>query len=454
MTINITDEDTVTDVVNNSAVGVRGRLWRLHPSDVREIAITASAEILRLEAIRVAAVDTLTLNPDEQVLCYRGTGQWLANHTMLQISTGRRIAALGKALRSFPEIEDQFDAGDLTFEHAALIVAFCESPPKAMPDAALPYCRDTLLAAASGTEATTVKLRYAISVLEHMFESDDPPPSEDTDRNELRISPTLNGRVAVRGDFDGVTGEMLLSALSNLSMPTPAEDGTPDKRPAATRNADAMAELIRRYLDNAATGIDGGQRPHLNVHINAKDLAYHRECATTSDGSTPVPSEDDDPGMLDLDFHDLDKQDLDVGHMPWMGPLSVGRTRMIACDCMLSSVLLDENGAPLDVTPLKRLVTAAQRTALIARDKGCAFPGCDCVPAWTDAHHIKHWAKGGPTVMDNLVLLCRTHHTLMHRKPGFTGQWEIRMGTDHLPWFIPPPGIDPDRKPRRSTTRL
>lgn len=453
MTINIT-EDTVTDVVNNSAVGVRGRLWRLHPSDVREIAITASAEILRLEAIRVAAVDTLTLNPDEQVLCYRGTGQWLANHTMLQISTGRRIAALGKALRSFPEIEDQFDAGDLTFEHAALIVAFCESPPKTMPDAALPYCRDTLLAAASGTEATTVKLRYALSVLEHMFESDDPPPSEDTDRNELRISPTLNGRVAVRGDFDGVTGEMLLSALSNLSMPTPAEDGTPDKRPAATRNADAMAELIRRYLDNAATGIDGGQRPHLNVHINAKDLAYHRECATTGDGSTPVPSEDDDPGMLDLDFHDLDKQDLDVGHMPWMGPLSIGRTRMIACDCMLSSVLLDENGAPLDVTPLKRLVTAAQRTALIARDKGCAFPGCDCVPAWTDAHHIKHWAKGGPTVMDNLVLLCRTHHTLMHRKPGFTGQWEIRMGTDHLPWFIPPPGIDPDRKPRRSTTRL
>ncbi|KPH21039.1 hypothetical protein AN948_04065 [Rhodococcus sp. ADH] len=137
-----------------------------------------------------------------------------------------------------------------------------------------------------------------------------------------------------------------------------------------------------------------------------------------------------------------------------MGPLSVGRTRMIACDCMLSSVLLDGNGAPLDVTPLKRLVTAAQRTALIARDKGCAFPGCDCVPAWTDAHHIKHWAKGGPTVMDNLVLLCRTHHTLMHRKPGFTGKWEIRMGTDHLPWFIPPPGIDPDRKPLRSTTRL
>ena len=228
-------------------------------------------------------------------------------------------------------------------------MAFCESPPKAMPDAALPYCRDTLLAAASGTEATTVKLRYAISVLEHMFESDDIPPSDrHRPQRTAHLPHPQREESPSRGDFDGVTGEMLLSALSDLSMPTPAEDGTPDKRPAATRNADAMAELIRRYLDNAATGIDGGQRPHLNVHINAKDLAHHRECATTSDGSTPVPSEDDDPGMLDLDFHDLDFHDLDfhdldfhdldVGHMPWMGPLSVGRTRMIACDCMLSSV--------------------------------------------------------------------------------------------------------------------
>src|SRR3546814_13714988 len=79
-----------------------------------------------------------------------------------------------------------------------------------------------------------------------MFESDDPPTSEDTDRNELRISPTLNGRVAVRGDFDGVTGEMLLSTLSTLPMPTPAEDGTPDHPPAATPNAAAMAEPLPR----------------------------------------------------------------------------------------------------------------------------------------------------------------------------------------------------------------
>ncbi|MCJ0905573.1 HNH endonuclease signature motif containing protein [Rhodococcus sp. ARC_M6] len=447
--INDMTDDAAAGMLAGSAAGLRSRIWQLRPTDIREIAITASAEILRLEAIRVVAVDALALNPDEQVLCYRGAGRWLAANTMLQIPAGNKIAALGLALRAFPTVAAQFDAGNLTFDHTALIVAFCETPPKGMPETALPHCINTLLAAASGMEATTAKLRYAIAVLERIFESDDTPPGEDDDRNELRISPTLNGRVAIKGDVDSLTGEMLLAALSGLSMPTPAADGTPDQRSAAKRTADAFTELIRRYLDNAATGIDGGQRPHVNVHVNAKDLAEHRKCASTS-GHTSGDA-DGNP-VLDFDnLHNLD--DLDVGHMPWMGPLSITRTHMLACDCMLSTVLLDENGAPLDVSPLKRLVSAAQRTALIARDKGCAFPGCDCVPAWTDAHHITPWSQNGPTVMDNLTLLCRSHHRLVHNKSGFAGQWEIKMGSDHKPWFIPPPAIDPEQKPRRSTQR-
>ncbi|MFE5789730.1 HNH endonuclease signature motif containing protein, partial [Rhodococcus erythropolis] len=132
--------------------------------------------------------------------------------------------------------------------------------------------------------------------------------------------------------------------------------------------------------------------------------------------------------------------------------LSVSQTRLLGCDCFLSTVLLDDHGAPLDAKPGKRLVSAEQRVALIARDKGCAFPGCTCVPAWTDAHHIRHWANGGPTVMNNLVLLCRSHHRLMHRKSGFVGKWVIRIGVDNKPWFIPPPSIDPGQHPRPANT--
>ncbi|MGG7099556.1 DUF222 domain-containing protein [Rhodococcus sp. 24CO] len=447
----VSDFVSVGDVVAGSAAGVRGRLWRLRPADVRDVAVSASAEILRLEAIRVAAVDALALNPDEQVLCYRGVGRWLAANTMLQNVAGNKIAALGAALRGFPDIAAQFEAGDLSFDHAAIIVAFCESPPKGMPDSALPSCMATLLAAASGVEATTIKLRCAIAVLERIFESDETPTGEDDDLNVLRISPTLNGRVAIKGDFDALTGEMLLSALSKLSMPKPAADGTPDQRSAAKRTADAFTELIRRYLDNAVTGVDGGQRPHVNVHITAKDLAEHRECAAMRRDTAPGDDGEFYGGAFDDDEPDF--EDLDVGYMPWMGPLSVSLTRMLACDCMLSTVLMDGKGAPLDATPHKRLVTAEQRTALIARDKGCAFPNCDAVPAWCDAHHIKPWSTGGLTVMDNLTLLCRNHHRLIHSTSGFRGIWEIKIGDDHKPWFIPPSVIDPKQRPRRSTTR-
>jgi hypothetical protein len=446
----VSDFVSVGDVVAGSAVGVRGRLWRLRPAEVRDVAVCASAEILRLEAIRVAAVDELALNSDEQVLCYRGVGRWLAANTMLQNAAGNKIAALGAALRGFPDIAAQFEAGDLSLDHAAMIASFCESPPKGMPDRALPSCMKTLLAAASGVEATTIKLRYAIAVLERIFESDQAPPGEDDDLNVLRIAPTLNGRVAIKGDFDALTGEMLLSALSGLSMPKPAADGTPDQRSAAKRTADAFTELIRRYLDNAMTGVDGGQRPHVNVHITAKDLAEHRECATMR---SETASDDGEFYGSAFDDDEPDVEDLDVGYMPWMGPLSVSLTRMLACDCMLSTVLMDGNGAPLDATPHKRLVTPEQRTALIARDKGCAFPNCDAVPAWCDAHHIKPWSVGGPTVMDNLTLLCRNHHRLIHSTSGFRGIWEVKMGDDHKPWFIPPSAIDPKQRRRRSTTR-
>ena len=73
----VSDFVSVGDVVAGSAAGARGRLWQLRPAEVRDVAVSASAEILRLEAIRVAAVDELALNPDEQVLCYRGAGRWL-----------------------------------------------------------------------------------------------------------------------------------------------------------------------------------------------------------------------------------------------------------------------------------------------------------------------------------------------------------------------------------------
>jgi hypothetical protein len=77
------------------------------------------------------------------------------------------------------------------------------------------------------------------------------------------------------------------------------------------------------------------------------------------------------------------------------------------------AIVEDADGTPQSATRKTRVVPAAMRRALVARDGGCRFPGCT---NWrfVDAHHIVHWADGGDTTMDNLTLLCRKHHRFLH----------------------------------------
>jgi hypothetical protein len=90
-------------------------------------------------------------------------------------------------------------------------------------------------------------------------------------------------------------------------------------------------------------------------------------------------------------------------------------------------------------------VPTGLRRALVARDQGCAFPGCDRPPSWCDAHHCVYWSRGGPTALGNLCLLCAHHHDAVHHDG-----WEIEM-IEGLPWFIPPPIIDIEQRPRQHT---
>jgi len=81
------------------------------------------------------------------------------------------------------------------------------------------------------------------------------------------------------------------------------------------------------------------------------------------------------------------------------------------------------SGQPLSVGRARRTIPAAMRRALSLRDRGCAYPGCDRPPEWTDAHHIRHWADGGETALSNLVLLCRLHHRRVHEEG-----WKLSRG--------------------------
>ncbi|MBM4521444.1 DUF222 domain-containing protein [Rhodococcus hoagii] len=382
--------------------------------------------IEQLEALRVATVAEI----DERAvsfdtLGFRSVKQWLAANTLLEVPAAARILALGRMLSRQPEIADAFNSGEISAEHAALIGKFCETPPRGMPNEALGSCRKVLLDAASGPAATTTTVRTCISRLERIFESDELPPSEDTERNEFHASKTLNGRVSVKGDLDAVTGEMLLTALSALTKPRNPIDDPAEKRTPARQRADAFAEILRRYLDSGDAPIEGGERPHLSLHVNAADLAR-------SQSAHEWVNPDGDSDLFG---------DKDIAHLPHTGPLSIATARRLACDCHLTPIVMDD-GVPLNLGRTSRTVSKKQRRALIARDHGCAFPGCGAPPAHCEGHHITHWADGGPTDLDNLVLLCRYHHTLLHHS-----HWEVHIGPDTKPWFTPPSTVDPHKKP-------
>jgi hypothetical protein len=124
------------------------------------------------------------------------------------------------------------------------------------------------------------------------------------------------------------------------------------------------------------------------------------------------------------------------------GNVSAETARRLACDAAVVHWLEDHDGAPLSVGRKTRTVPPAIRRALQRRDRGCRFPGCSAT-RFVDAHHIHHWADGGATNLDNLVLQCRHHHRLLH-EGGFglerTGDGVLRF-TDpdgkHIP-EVPP----------------
>jgi hypothetical protein len=122
--------------------------------------------------------------------------------------------------------------------------------------------------------------------------------------------------------------------------------------------------------------------------------------------------------------------------------LSVDQALRLADEAAIAWIVHNSTGGILNYGTTQRLASPKQTLALIARDQGCAFPGCTSPPEWTERHHITPWRDGGQTDLNNLCLLCDHHHDRIN-----TGGWTITMN-DGLPWFTPPPWLDPEQKPR------
>jgi hypothetical protein len=227
---------------------------------------------------------------------------------------------------------------------------------------------------------------------------------------ELSLGRGMDGMTVVRGRLDAEGAAVLRTALDPFTGPAPSTEEGPDLRSPARRAADGLIELARRALQTGDLPDTGGQRPQVTIT---------------------------------LDWDTLRNQ-IGAAELGWGGPITPGSARRIACDAQLIPVLLGSGGQPLDVGRASHSIPTGIRRALVARDRGCAFPGCDRPPAWCDGHHIRHWADGGPTAITNLVLLCGHHHRTVHHHG-----WQARI-VDGLPVFLPPPWIDPHQSPRRN----
>jgi hypothetical protein len=130
--------------------------------------------------------------------------------------------------------------------------------------------------------------------------------------------------------------------------------------------------------------------------------------------------------------------------LQFTGPVTASTVRRIACDADIVPVLLGGGGRVLDIGRTSRVFPPHIRKAITARDGGCAFPQCTIPASWCEAHHVSYWSHGGTTGTDNGTLLCSHHHHVVHKE-----EWTIQMRSGS-PWFIPPPHVDPRRRPLRN----
>jgi hypothetical protein len=166
--------------------------------------------------------------------------------------------------------------------------------------------------------------------------------------------------------------------------------------------------------------------------------------------SKPVPGAGAARVIVKLDYDSLKAAAASAGIIGDGEPLSAGELRRACCDAGLVPVVLGSRSEVLDVGRESRLVSAGIRTALLQRDGGCVFPGCDVKPTLCEAHHITPWWAGGSTSLSNMALLCHHHHGVVEpAKFATRDQWEIRLGADGTPELLPPSRLDRERRPVR-----
>jgi hypothetical protein len=275
--------------------------------------------------------------------------------------------------------------GVLPVGKAAQIVRFHHSVRGLADPVVLEATTATLLEAARGADGLSEKdlgaaIRHALLVL-RPDRLDDEEAEVKRAHRSLTKSKGPMGMSRYTWVLDEEAAAVVDAAVDALAKPKKDQDtGVHDHRGAVTRRADALLDLVTRAV-GAPDGVARQAKTQLVVSVGLEVLEGRcRGTGLTTFGEV----------------------------------LSADVVRRLACDAQVVPVVLGSRGEVLDQGEAVRLFTRPQVRHLWLRDKHCTFPGCSKPAAWTDAHHLVHWAHGGPTDIWNAALLCRAHHSVVH----------------------------------------
>ena len=418
------------------------------PAELPAVMVELERVRAQLDAVRLEVADRLEQTGAAAEVGWASTKDFLTTVCGGRKGTGGGLLRLAAGLRDLPGVRDALDEGWLSMDKARVIVQRVAQLPRV--EEVLRAAERTLLDRAHDLDATDLDRAWPDVVDQidpdgRLLGHDQDQPRRERAAHAARFlgfTPDELGGVWCKGYGTAEDTELVKATLLPLAAPQTTEPGScggvspdlgagqrgtscpeagcahdgRDPREFGARMWDALVELCRRTQTTDVAPTTHGARPRLTVTVDHDKLRDGLHAA---------------------------------GRLPDDQSLSAAAVRRLACDADIIPVVLGGRGQVLDVGRTQRLVTTAIWLALIARDRHCTFPGCRRLPAACDAHHVVHWADGGPTSLDNLALLCRRHHTVVHqtawrliidphtRRP--TWHPPPRTRDDRLTWVVTPP---------------
>jgi hypothetical protein len=352
---------------------LRGLLTWVNIPD-RRLAAFRTRLVAEVEARAVAAAPA-----GRQQAARHATRRALQQQLGASPSEVKRAAETGRLLHEAPGVAEAFDAGGLSPAAAGIVVDGLRHIPherRAEVEAdLLPIAREGDLAALRRAVTRAISREDHRSLVDR--------ERRRRARRSCRITEAEDDALVVHARLYGADKETVRTALDAYAR----FDGSDDRRTSDQRLADGLVQLCLVALRAGEAPTQHGVRPHVSVLVDAETLQRQTGLVETA----------------------------------MSGPLPIESLFWLFQDCSMTRIVLDPDRVPTEIGQATRTPSTALWRAVVARDRGCTWQGCDAPPAWCQvAHGMIPWHLSGKLKLSDAALLCHRHHRLFDQ-----GGWRM-----------------------------